>query len=342
MAIKLTDTDLKELTAQAQPPDELTYQSLGSGVQLNVPKYLGEGCDRIIKLRNGLTISIRHCRLNQAIHLTRRHESSFLLISKFFLSGASRVRTLDVTDIDTDYEEISGHHYLYHLPNHTEVEEWPADQLIHTVAVYVDPDYFNTFDINKTTLSMPLKKLLEGDRIQRFHKPLGQMTPPIKQLLQQILHCPYTGLMQQLYLESKALELFAAQFALWTEASTPKTSIPKTSISLCAHDIEQLYQAKDILIQQAIHPPSLMNLARQVGLNDRKLKQGFRHLFGTTVFGYLRDYRLQQAQALLHNPNLTIANVAAGVGYKSPEAFCHAFHRKFAVSPKAYQLGQRT
>ena len=188
---------------------------------------------------------------------------------------------LIATDIDTDYEETRGRHYLYHLPNHTEVEEWPADQPIHAVMVYVDPGYFSRFDISKTALSTSLQKLIEGDRTQRFYQPLGQMMSPTKQLLQQIFHCPYTGLMQQLYLESKALELFVAQFALWTDASTPNASI-----SLCAHDIEQLHQAKEILIQQATHPPSLMSLARQVGLNDRKLKQGFRHLFGATVFGY--------------------------------------------------------
>ena len=91
-----------------------------------------------------------------------------------------------------------------------------------------------------------------------------------------------------------------------------------------------------------MHSPSLIDLARQVGLNDRKLKEGFRHLFGATVFGYLRDYRLQQAKELLHDYDLTIASIATTVGYKSPEAFCNAFRRKFDVSPKAYQLRQRS
>ncbi|MGG6293697.1 helix-turn-helix transcriptional regulator [Leptolyngbya sp. AN02str] len=82
-------------------------------------------------------------------------------------------------------------------------------------------------------------------------------------------------------------------------------------------------------------------MARQVGLNDHKLKQGFRHVFGTTAFGYLRDHRLQQAKELLHDSNQTIAKIATTVGYKSPEAFCNAFRRKFTISPRAYQLSQR-
>ncbi|MGP1387536.1 MAG: helix-turn-helix transcriptional regulator [Thainema sp.] len=63
-------------------------------------------------------------------------------------------------------------------------------------------------------------------------------------------------------------------------------------------------------------------------------------MFGTTVFGYLRDYRMQQAQRLLRSPHATVAQVAAQVGYRNPEAFSTAFRRKFSVSPKAYQLRQ--
>ena len=336
MAIKLTDLDFQDLIAQAEQQGEQIYQPMALGTQRNLPNQLGEGGDRTFELRNGLTIGVRNAVLRQPLRHLRLHESRFPLTSKFYLAGASRVKTLDALDIDNDYEEIAGRHYLYHLPNHTEIEEWPADQLIYLVMVSVDIDYFSSFDASKTELSNPLHKLLKGDSTQRFHQPLGQMTPLMRQLVQQILHCPYTGLMQQLYLESKVLELLASQFSAWTnEQQTTQ------SLWISPQDIEQLHQAKDILVKRAKHPPSLTELARLVRLNDRKLKQGFRHLFGTTVFGYLQDYRMQQARDLLHDPTLTIASVAATVGYKSPEAFCNAFRRKFSVSPKAYQLSQR-
>ncbi|MEM7061843.1 MAG: AraC family transcriptional regulator [Cyanobacteria bacterium P01_B01_bin.77] len=336
MALELTEANFIELVTQAEYQGEPVYQPLELGSQSKVPSSFGEGGDRHFFLRNGLTISINRCRLKQPLKLIRWHEARFELTAKFYLSGSSRIRTLDANDIETDYEEIRGHHYLYHLPNQTEIEEWPADELIHLVFIWVDPTYFSTFNAGATALSATLRKLLEGDKTQRFHQPLGQMTPYIKQLLQQILHCPYTGLMQQAFLEGKALELFTAQFAIWSEMPSSKASI-----ALSAYDIEQLHQAKEILIQQVKQPPTLLQLARQVGLNDNKLKQGFRHLFGTTAFGYLRDYRLQQAQLLLQKPNLTIAKVATTVGYRSPAAFCNAFRRKFGVSPKAYQLDQR-
>lgn len=336
MAIELTDIDFQELAAQAEQRGEQIYQPTEIGVQWNLPKQLGEGGDRILKLRNGLVIHIRQGKLKQTIRHILHHESMFPLVAKFYLSGSSRVQTLNASDIDNDYHEITGRHYLYHLPEHTEVEEWPSNERVYVVMMSADPSYFSAFSLGQTSLSTPLQKLLAGDRTQRFHQPLGRITPLMRQLVGQMLHCPYSGLMQQLYLESKALELFAIQFVQWSDAS-----LPMASLFLCAQDIEQLYQAKNILVRRAKHPPSLTELARLVGLNDRKLNEGFRHLFGTTAFDYLQEYRLQQAKDLLHDPGLTIAGVATTVGYKSPEAFSTAFRRKFAVSPKAYQLSQR-
>lgn len=334
MAIMLTDADYTDLAEQAEQLGESICQPVENGVQCNLPQQLGQGGDLILNLRQGLKIYIRHCRLKQPIHLVLEHEAKFPLVAKFYLSGTSRVQTLDATDIDHDYRELTGHNYLYHLPNHTEVEEWPANQELHVVMICVDPDYFGGFNLGHTALLKPLQYLLAGDRTQRFHKPLGTITDPMRQQIQQILNCPYTGLIQQLYLESKALELLTTQFIAWQEAQ-------HQTVILCTQDIEQLHRAKDILVQQAQQPPSLKELARWVGLNERKLNQGFRHLFGTTVFGYIQRHRMQQAQTLLQNRDLTINKVATTVGYRSPEAFSTAFRRQFAVSPKAYQLGRR-
>ena len=336
MTLDLTYIDFQDIVAKAEQQGELLYHATELGIQYWIPKQIGEGSDSFFKLRNGLTVEILRSKLRQSIRFVHQHESRFPLVAKFYVSGASRVQTPDVSDIENDYYELANRHYLYHLPNQTEVEEWFADDLIYVVILSVDTRYFSSFNLGNTTLSNPLQKLLNGDNTQRFHQPLGHMSPQIKQLVQQIVQCPYTGLMQQLYLESKALELLASQFAIWTEAQPTGAAI-----SLCVQDIEQLHHARTILVQRAQTPPSLTELARLVGLNDRKLKQGFRQLFGTTVFGYLHDYRMEQAQQLLHHPHITISQVATQVGYRNPEAFSTAFRRKFAVSPKAYQLAQR-
>lgn len=328
--------DWRALCEQAQAQGEHLYQSMPGGSQFNLPQGLGRGGDRTVSLRGGLTLEIRCAELQQTLHIEQQHGATFPLVAKFYLAGMSHIQTLNASDIPADYSELAGYHYLYHLPNHTEIEEWPAGQPLHLVTIYANADYFAEFSTNYFPLPQPLQKLLEGDAAQRFHQSLGPMTATMRRLVQQIVHCPYQGLMQQLYLEGKALELLALQFAAWAEERPSGEAL-----RLRSHDIQQLHQAREILIQQANHPPSLKELAHQVGLNDRKLKQGFRQLFGTTVFGYLQTYRMEQAQEMLKNADVTVAQVAQRVGYRNPEAFSTAFRRQFAVSPKAYQLGQR-
>jgi len=81
-------------------------------------------------------------------------------------------------------------------------------------------------------------------------------------------------------------------------------------------------------------PPTLTDLARQVGINDCTLKRRFRQVFGTTVFGYLHNYRMEQARTLLLENQLTIAAIAHRVGYNNLCAFSTAFRKKFGMSPR--------
>ena len=84
------------------------------------------------------------------------------------------------------------------------------------------------------------------------------------------------------------------------------------------------------------HPPSLMMLAKLSGLNDYKLKRGFRQVFGSTVFGYLRTYRMEQARQLLLERKMTVSEVARSVGYSSLSRFSLAFKQQFGVLPGSF------
>ncbi|ERN42437.1 AraC-type DNA-binding domain-containing protein [Rubidibacter lacunae KORDI 51-2] len=341
----LTSTELNELLEQAQQQGEPIFRQMELGTQINLPKALGKGCDRIINLRGGLTLHLRHATLHQTIRVEQQHAADFPLTAKFYLSGSSKVLTQGVPGIRSECEEQADVHYLYYLPDLIEVEEWQAQEPIKIVMIYAETDYFQSFQWTDGTLPEPLQYLMQVQSQPvtdlRFHQTLGKVTTAMHQVLQQILHCPYQGMIEQLYLESKALELLALQFAHWQADGVVSEHKLSGEVLLRSEDLGRLHDAKEILIERSVEPPSLVELARQVGLNDRKLKQGFRKLFGTTVFGYLQDYRMQQAKQLLHDSDLSIASVATTVGYKNPEAFSTAFRRKFHISPKGYQLSQR-
>ncbi|MEM9544102.1 MAG: AraC family transcriptional regulator [Cyanobacteria bacterium P01_E01_bin.42] len=332
----LTNETILAVAKESIQKGEILDRVTDFGEQLIVPRSLGTGDRTFTYLRKGINIEIANASLLYPAHIFERHKLTVPLTAKFYLSGNSRTRTVNVKDSQFNYEELEGHNYLVHLPDVAEVGEWPANRVLHVVIVRFEATYFQALNFKKNDLPQPLQRLLAGDTRYRFHQSLGKITPIMRQVLQQLLNCPYQGTMRQLYLESKAIELLTLQFAHWAEC---RQQSPIT-VDLHSEDIERLHFAREILLDNILNPPSLLDIARKVGLNDCTLKQGFRQLFGTTVFGYLYDYRMQQARQLLLNPNLSIAGVAAKVGYSNPEAFSTAFRRKFAITPKAYQLGK--
>ncbi|MEH2252859.1 TonB-dependent siderophore receptor [Nostoc sp.] len=113
--------------------------------------------------------------------------------------------------------------------------------------------------------------------------------------LGQILHCPYQGLNKRLYLESKVLELMA----LAIEQELEIRNSNENAHSLKPDVVDRIYRARELLLQRLDNPPTLMELAQQVELNSRTLKEGFRQVFGKPAFSYLHDYRLEQARQFL-------------------------------------------
>ena len=143
---------------------------------------------------------------------------------------------------------------------------------------------------------------------------------------------PYQGITRYFYLEAKVLELLALQFDLMAPPTSTNHIPPK--------EVDRIYQAQAILDQNMSQPPSTAELARQVNLNERKLREGFRQVCDNTVFGYLTQQRMQTACKLLTQQR-SIAAVATAIGYDSSTAFSNAFRRQFGMSPKGYQLKQR-
>ena len=89
--------------------------------------------------------------------------------------------------------------------------------------------------------------------------------------IHQILDSPYQGSLRRLYLESKTLELITHNLAQLVVDKNRHNS----PFTLQSGDIERVREARDVLIRNLENPPSLLELARQVGINKNKLNQGF-------------------------------------------------------------------
>lgn len=97
--------------------------------------------------------------------------------------------------------------------------------------------------------------------------------------------------------------------------------------------VEQLYRARQLLRERLADPPSLDQLAAELGISQPRLSRDFRALFGTSVFGFLRELRLQRARELLTTTTLPIKTIALEVGYRDPRDLGRGIKQRFGMTP---------
>jgi len=159
----------------------------------------------------------------------------------------------------------------------------------------LDEDFF--YELG-TTDSRFLDRFHRYSAVETSHYDfIAGMTTAMKGVIADIQQTPFTGKLQEVWLESKAMELFLLQ------------------------------------VKQLDMPWSIAALARKAGINQQKLKTGFLALFGTTVFGHLIDVRMREARRMLEDEKLYVGEVAERLGYKHPHHFTAAFRKKFNVLP---------
>jgi AraC-like DNA-binding protein len=173
-----------------------------------------------------------------------------------------------------------------------------------------------------------MRDIVNGANEKHYYHALTT-TPLANMAIHQIFNCPYQCPLKRLYLESKALELISHNLAQFV---SPESILKNPSV-LRPDDIERIHHAREIISRDLENPPTLFELVRLVGLTHTKLNRGFREIYGTTVFGYLHQIRLEQAKLLLEEQRMNVTEVALTVGYNSLPSFSTAFSKHFGLKP---------
>lgn len=169
---------------------------------------------------------------------------------------------------------------------------------------------------------------------QRQHLAMcsWQVSPRAVAIAEQIVRPPqFEPLLQNLYLESRTLEL--AGEALGVLSGGPAAATP-SGAALRPQEHQRMRELREFLGTGQADELSLDQIARHAGINPNTLQKHFRVLYGTTVFDFLRDCRLQRARDALERDGLTVGQAAMVAGYTSAANFATAYKRRFGLTPK--------
>lgn len=136
--------------------------------------------------------------------------------------------------------------------------------------------------------------------------------------------------LDNIFIQSKVLEILSYEFG----ELISEEKVRSKNITYSQYDLNALDKAKEILIKDMKDPPSIIELSKQVKLNEFKLKHGFKKLFKTSPYNFLLEHKLHKAKQMLESGDMNVSEVAFAVGYKQIHGFSNAFYKRFGIRPK--------
>ena len=106
------------------------------------------------------------------------------------------------------------------------------------------------------------------------------------------------------------------------------------------YDVPAIERAKTIIEKDCTSHIHIPMLADRAGINEFKLKVGFRELFQTSPYQYRLRLCLEKAKALLEETDDTIDQIASKVGFDTYNGFSTAFKKAFSIAPTEYRNRQ--
>ena len=165
---------------------------------------------------------------------------------------------------------------------------------------------------------------------KKYYKD-GDISPSMAIVLNQLINFNLNDSIKTIYFKGKAYELLSLYFNRSEDAD-----IEQCPFLVDEANVLKIRKAKDIIISKMAEPPTLQELADEIGLNIKKLKEGFKQIYGDSVFSFLFDYKMEVARKLLESGDNNVNEVGHRIGYSAASHFIAAFKKKYGTTPKKY------
>lgn len=174
--------------------------------------------------------------------------------------------------------------------------------------------------------------LSENNKDKKYYNEL-KISPSMAIVLNQLFNFNLHPSIKNLYYRGKGYELLSLYFN-----RTEDSNAEQCPFLVDEDNVLKIRKAKDIVIANIAEPPTLQELANQVGINLKRLKMGFKQIYGDSVYSFLFDYKMEFARRLLDSGSYNVNEVGLKIGYSTSSHFIAAFKKKFGTTPKKYLM----
>ncbi len=274
-------------------------------------------------LEEGFFLLKLHNRQNVSDRFKRTVDKSFIQLH-FCLSGTAKL-LFNSGNYGLDVPENKS--FLLYNPQQDLPIDIDLEPDSKVIIILISIEKFHTFFSQEAGLI----HFLSGENMNKKCYRDKELNPNEIMVLNQMFHYGLHSSLEKLYTKGKVYELISLYFHKSDNEGAQNCPFLEDEVN-----VEKIQKAKKILIERMVEPPSLSELADMINLPLAHLKDGFKHIYGETVYAYLLNYKMEYARRLLTTKKYNIAEVSFEVGYSSPSHFIAAFKKKYGATPKRY------
>lgn len=194
------------------------------------------------------------------------------------------------------------------------------------ISIFIKIDKFhNLFSENSIDITF-----LKGDNKKNKHYDKDFISPSVSLILNQMIKHDTPSLTKKLYLKAKCYEIFSLMF------SADSSEMNKCPVISNNDNLMKVKKAKEIIVRDVSISPTLAEISEEIELSLKKLKTGFKSVYGKTVHEFMINYKIDVAKTLLIEGNYNINEISLKLGFSNCSYFIKVFKDKVGLTPKVF------
>lgn len=298
--------------------------------KLKLIKNKGDGEIIGFEFSDGLSLLLFDCTLMEDCEIVFSKNHPAPLLFNFNVSGEI-------------WHFYDNYHVQYHLntlegsitanPFHADhLIRFPGQRRLTFAMLMIDrAKYIKKIDCMLEQMPKRLRGMFSDTDCEQSFFYQGNYSIAASEIIKKITLDKNTDIVRSTFIEGKVLELLARQIKQFRD----DLLAPAKQSVLRKYDVDKIINARDLLVKDIKNAPTIEELAREAGINQQKLKTGFKVVFETTINKYLRNERLELASILLLQ-GYSVRETSNEVGYSNQSHFAGRFREKYGVLPKDY------
>ncbi|MDM1293351.1 helix-turn-helix transcriptional regulator [Sphingobacterium sp. N143] len=225
------------------------------------------------------------------------------------------------------------HNYIYFTPSESDVMIFFKKNITYrNFDIYVESDYFHQF-VAETPLVNSFTAEVDKNNFVRLVEAGIPISPQMLHVLREMTSCRKQGILRQYFMKGRVMLLLQLLFE-WIE-------LEKNQCDIGHHQAEAdtgiFHEVQDFIIKNTREFYTIEQLAIKFGVNEYKLKKGFKEISGMGLFQFATKVHIQKAISLLKTTDLSIKEIAFQTGYSAPSSFSVAFKKECGIAPSQFR-----